>query len=77
MKERIARCEAEVARKEGERQAIERQVAEVQEEVKTVIGRLRTLKQEKDHSQAECERQKELVSAYEEQLKRKEATIKD
>jgi len=77
MKERIASCEAEVARKEGERQAMERQVAEVQEEVKTVIGRLRTLKQEKDHFQAECERQKELVSAYEEQLKRKEATIKD
>jgi peptidoglycan hydrolase CwlO-like protein len=77
MNERIASCEAEVARKEGEKQAMERQVAEVQEEVKTVIGRLRTLKQEKDHSQAECERHKELVGAYEEQLKRKEATIKD
>ena len=73
----MASSEAEVARKEGERQAMERQVAEVQEEVKTAIGRLRTLKQEKDHSQAECERQRELVSTYEEQLKRKEATIKD
>ena len=50
MNERMASSEAEVARKEGERQAMERQVAEVQEEVKTVIGRLRTLKQEKDHS---------------------------
>lgn len=73
----MASTEAEVARKEGERQAMERQVAEVQDEVKTVIGRLRTLKQEKDHSQAECERQRELVCVHEEQLKRKEATIKD
>ena len=54
-----------------------RQVAEVQEEVKTVIGRLRSLKQERDHNQAECERQKGLVGVYEEQLDRKEAIVKD
>ena len=56
---------------------MERQVVEVQEEVKTAIGRLRSLKQEKDHSQAECERHKELVVVLEDQLKSKEATIKD
>lgn len=54
-----------------------RQVAEVQDEVKTVIGRLRSLKQERDHKQAECERHKGLVGVYEEQLDRKEATVKD
>ena len=54
-----------------------RQVAEVQEEVKTVIGRLRTLKQERDHKQADCERLKGLLAVHEEQLDRKEATVKD
>ena len=48
--ERLVGSEAEVARKEGEKQAMGRQVAEVQEEVKTVIGRLRSLKQERDRT---------------------------
>jgi hypothetical protein len=52
-------------------------VAEAQEEVRTVIGRLRSLKQERYHKQAECERLKGLLGVHEELLDRKEATIKD